>query len=87
MVLLAYMQVVRKVNMNYAHVLDRSGSSVPDGGRRAVDGAFGRDDMVEEDVVRLVRQVVDNLEFVGDTDLERAVCGGEEAVVPSAAVS
>ncbi len=24
MVLLAYMQVVRKVNMNYAHVLDRA---------------------------------------------------------------
>ncbi len=38
MVLLAYMQVVRKVNIkwwNYAHVLDRSGSSVPDGGHRA----------------------------------------------------
>ena len=47
----------------------------------------GRDDTVEEDVVRLVRQVVDYLEFVGDTDLERAVRVGEEAVVPSAAVS
>lgn len=37
----------------------------------------GRDDPVEKDVVRLVRQVFDYLEFVGDADLERAVLVGE----------
>ena len=41
----------------------------------------GRDDTVEEDVVRLVRQVVYYLEFVGDADFERAILVGEEAIV------
>ena len=43
---------------------------------------------IQPDVVRLVRKVFGNLEFVADADLERVlVGGGKQAVVPSTSVA